>query len=273
MASRLLALIMFSLLISTTLNYVTASGQLQENEIPGFGGIQPQFTPPTDAERIPPPPPPDAMSLNNFSASSLVRENDTDADPLSVTNRTEILEILPLNSSNIIQFVDEELKNNTGIGLVPNSVLENITSRPKDQSNGNLSNTTLLGVISPEELAQIKNMTVSIGEREVLDLDEEDIPTRTPGNGTVVEEVVEELDLIPEQSPTDQQLTNDTSKSTQGKSQVSNQLPPRDFSIYQSPTNATSEITQDAPNQEDISPTNGSQNEDPCPSDKRLSTC
>ncbi|MGA7007111.1 MAG: hypothetical protein WBY28_08555, partial [Nitrososphaeraceae archaeon] len=64
------------------------------------------------------------MSVTEMPASPVERENETDSDPLSVTNRTELLEILPLNSSNIIEFVDQELKNDTGVGLVPGSILE-----------------------------------------------------------------------------------------------------------------------------------------------------
>ena len=52
-------------------------------------------------------------------------------------------------------------------------------------------------------------------------------------------------------------LTNDTLNSKQAKSVVSDQLPPREFIIDRSPSNDTSEITQDAPpNQEAIPPTN-----------------
>ena len=106
---------MIALLGSTSLGYVSVLGQA-ENEVPSFEGVNPGFTPPPESERTPPPPPSDALTVSELPKPSIERENETDVDPLSVTNRTEILEILPLNSTNIVKFIDEDLKNSTGRG-------------------------------------------------------------------------------------------------------------------------------------------------------------
>jgi hypothetical protein len=166
---------MLALLSGTTLNYVSVLGQV-EDEIPDFEGINPGFTPPPESQRTPPPPPPDALTVSELPPPSLARENETDVDPLSVTNRTEILEILPLNSTNIVKFVDEELKNNTGVGLAPGSILENITLEQENQPGGNLSNATILDMLGPQEKEEVANMTPIIREGgEIVDLEEADI--------------------------------------------------------------------------------------------------
>ena len=182
------------------------------------------------------------MSVTEMPASPVERENETDSDSLSITNRTELLEILPLNSSNIIEFVDQELKNDTGVGLVPGSILENITSAANG-SNGH-SNNTVLDVIPPEELMQVTNISVPTGEGgQVLDPDEQDLLA----NGTEVQDLVEKQDLAPQQSPIDQQSTNETSEVTQAEDQAINQVPPLVAPLDQSPVNGSSEATQNVP--------------------------
>jgi hypothetical protein len=193
-------IIMIALLSGTGLSYVNVLGQA-ENEVPSFEGQNPQFTPPPESERTPPPPPSDALTVTELPTPSEV-ENETDVDPLSVTNRTEILEILPLNSTNIVEFVDEELKNSTGVGLAPSSVLENLTVAENSQA-GNLSNTTILDVLGPQEIEEVANMTPTTNQSgELLDLDEVDLATanETDDEGVAEEEIV---------SPTS--TTNETS--------------------------------------------------------------
>ncbi len=115
---KIIHVLMIALLGGTGLDYVSVLGQA-ENEIPSFEGVNPGFTPPPESERTPPPPPSDALTVSELPKSSIERENETDVDPLSVTNRTEILEILPLNSTNIVEFIDEDLKNSTWRGTCP----------------------------------------------------------------------------------------------------------------------------------------------------------
>jgi hypothetical protein len=186
---RILHILMLALLSGTTLNYVSVLGQV-EDEIPDFEGINPGFTPPPESQRTPPPPPPDALTVSELPPPSLARENETDVDPLSVTNRTEILEILPLNSSNIVKFVDEELKNNTGVGLAPGSILENITLEQENQPGGNLSNATILDMLGPQEKEEVANMTPIIREGgEIVDLEEADIASANETEDEVEEAV------------------------------------------------------------------------------------
>jgi hypothetical protein len=201
---------MIALLSGTGLNYVSVLGQA-ENEIPSFEGVNPGFTPPPESERTPPPPPSDALTVSELPTSPLERENETDVDPLSVTNRTEILEILPLNSTNIVEFVDEDLKNSTGVGLAPGSVLENIASAQEGQI-GNLSNTTILDVLGPQEIEEVTNMTPTTTQGgEILDLDEIDIAS---ANETEDEEVEEEEIVSPSVTTNETSIDNATNGAT-----------------------------------------------------------
>jgi hypothetical protein len=207
---RIIHVLMIALLSGTGLNYVSVLGQA-ENEIPSFEGVNPGFTPPPESERTPPPPPSDALTVSELPTSPLERENETDVDPLSVTNRTEILEILPLNSTNIVEFVDEDLKNSTGVGLAPGSVLENIASAQEGQI-GNLSNTTILDVLGPQEIEEVTNMTPTTTQGgEILDLDEIDIAS---ANETEDEEVEEEEIVSPSVTTNETSIDNATNGAT-----------------------------------------------------------
>jgi hypothetical protein len=207
---RIIHVLMIALLSGTGLNYVSVLGQA-ENEIPSFEGVNPGFTPPPESERTPPPPPSDALTVSELPTSPLERENETDVDPLSVTNRTEILEILPLNSTNIVEFVDEDLKNSTGVGLAPGSVLENIASAQEGQI-GNLSNTTILDVLGPQEIEEVTNMTPTTTQGgEILDLDEIDIAS---ANETEDEEVEEEEIVSPSATTNETSIDNATNGAT-----------------------------------------------------------
>jgi hypothetical protein len=207
---KIIHILMIALLSSTSLGYVSVSGQA-ENEVPSFEGVNPGFTPPPESERTPPPPPSDALTVSELPKPSIERENETDVDPLSVTNRTEILEILPLNSTNIVKFIDEDLKNSTGVGLAPSSVLENITLAQEGE-NGNLSNTTILDVLGPQEIEEVTNMTPTTTEGgEPLDLDEVDMAT---ANETDDEGVEDEGEVSPPSTTNETSAENATSGGT-----------------------------------------------------------
>jgi hypothetical protein len=207
---KIIHILMIALLSSTSLGYVSVSGQA-ENEVPSFEGVNPGFTPPPESERTPPPPPSDALTVSELPKPSIERENETDVDPLSVTNRTEILEILPLNSTNIVKFIDEDLKNSTGVGLAPSSVLENITLAQEGE-NGNLSNTTILDVLGPQEIEEVTNMTPTTTEGgEPLDLDEVDMST---ANETDDEGVEDEGEVSPPSTTNETSAENATSGGT-----------------------------------------------------------
>jgi hypothetical protein len=245
---RILHILMLALLSGTTLNYVSVLGQV-EDEIPDFEGINPGFTPPPESQRTPPPPPPDALTVSELPPPSLARENETDVDPLSVTNRTEILEILPLNSSNIVKFVDEELKNNTGVGLAPGSILENITLEQENQPGGNLSNATILDMLGPQEKEEVANMTPIIREGgEIVDLEEADIASANETEDEV-EEAVSPPPTTNETSADN--ATNVASRETEDEGEEAVSPPPTTTTNETSADNATNVASRETEDEED----------------------
>ncbi|HSA73027.1 MAG TPA: hypothetical protein VLD84_03635 [Nitrososphaeraceae archaeon] len=123
-----------------------------DSEIPAFDGQNPGFTPKSEDGAAPPPPPADATTVDELPKETLVKDPDSEA--LSIANRTEILEMLPANSTKIIKFVDEDLKNSTGVGLAPTDVLDKLTSNPND-------NKSILSLATPEEVKQIESVVVN----------------------------------------------------------------------------------------------------------------
>ena len=123
-----------------------------DSETPAFDGQTPGFTPKSEDGAAPPPPPADATTVADLPKETLVKDPDSDA--LSIGNRTEILEVLPANSSKIIKFVDEGLKNSTGVGLAPTDVLEKLTSNAND-------NKSILSLATPEEVKEIESVVVN----------------------------------------------------------------------------------------------------------------
>ena len=123
-----------------------------DSETPAFDGQTPGFTPKSEDGAAPPPPPADATTVADLPKETLVKDPDSDA--LSIGNRTEILEVLPANSSKIIKFVDEDLKNSTGVGLAPTDVLEKLTSNAND-------NKSILSLATPEEVKEIESVVVN----------------------------------------------------------------------------------------------------------------
>jgi len=123
-----------------------------DSETPAFDGQTPGFTPKSEDGAAPPPPPADATTVAELPKETLVKDPDSDA--LSIGNRTEILEVLPANSTKIIKFVDDDLKNSTGVGLAPTDVLEKLTSNAND-------NKSILSLATPEEVKQIESVVVN----------------------------------------------------------------------------------------------------------------
>jgi hypothetical protein len=247
---RILHILILALLSGTTLNYVSVLGQV-EDEIPDFEGINPGFTPPPESQRTPPPPPPDALTVSELPPPSLAQENETDVDPLSVTNRTEILEILPLNSSNIVKFVDEELKNNTGVGLAPGSILENITLEQENQPGGNLSNATILDMLGPQEKEEVANMTPIIREGgEIVDLEEADIASANETEDEGEEAVSPPPTTTTNETSTDN-ATNVASRATEDEGEEAVSPPPTTTTNETSTDNATNVASRETEDEED----------------------
>ena len=149
----LLLLASVSFIIHPTQSQVFGQGanttNATESERPTADGLKPGFAPDSEDGAAPPPPPANAITVDKLPKENPVK--DPDSDPLSISNRTEILQILPANSSKIIKHVDEDLKNSTGVGLAPSDVLEKITS---EKSNDNKS---ILQVASPEDIKKIES--------------------------------------------------------------------------------------------------------------------
>jgi len=123
-----------------------------DSETPAFDGQTPGFTPKSEDGAAPPPPPADATTVADLPKETLVKDPDSDA--LSIGNRTEILEVLPANSTKIIKFVDDDLKNSTGVGLAPTDVLQKLTSNAND-------NKSILSLATPEEVKEIESVVVN----------------------------------------------------------------------------------------------------------------
>jgi hypothetical protein len=136
-------------------------------ERPTADGLNPAFVPDSEDGAAPPPPPANAITVDKLPKENPVK--DPDSDSLSITNRTEILQILPANSTKIVKHVDEDLKNSTGVGLAPSDVLEKITS---EKSNDNKS---ILQIASPEDIKKIESEDSAIANTTVGE-EEEDEP-------------------------------------------------------------------------------------------------
>jgi hypothetical protein len=161
-------------------------------EIPEFENGTAAFVPPPDREA--PPVPADAIKGADIPDEQ--PPEDTDSQPLSVSNRTELLEVLPSNSSKIIEHVDEDLKNSTGEGLLPPAILDKIIS---GEGQGN---DTILDISTPEELDEIKNfseVTTNQTTEEALE-EGEPISISNVTNATDTETVAEEQDGEEEQA-------------------------------------------------------------------------
>ena len=148
-------------IIHPTQNEVFGQGTNTTNttdtERPTAEGLNPGFVPDTEDGAAPPPPPANAITVDKLPKETPVK--DPDSDPLSISNRTEILSILPANSTKIIKFVDEDLKNTTGVGLAPKEVLDKLTSGSKDNKSND--NKSLLQLATPNEVKQIESIAVN----------------------------------------------------------------------------------------------------------------
>jgi hypothetical protein len=130
---------------------VEAEENTTDVEIPEFENQTAAFMPPPEGDREAPPIPADAIKGADIPKEEPPK--DTDSQPLSVSNRTELLEVLPANSTKIIEHVDEDLKNSTGEGLLPPAILDKIISGDKGNNN------SILDISTPEELDEIKNFS------------------------------------------------------------------------------------------------------------------
>ena len=177
--------------------------QVQENvtdaEIPSFENQNATFVPPPEGDREAPPIPADAIKGADLPKETPPK--DSDSQPLSVSNRTELLEVLPANSTKIIEHVDQDLKNSTGEGLLPPAILDKIISGEGQ------NNDTILDISTPQELDEIKNFSDSTTNQTTEEAIDEGEPIANITNATG-------LGGLPEAG--NMNATNATQEETQG---------------------------------------------------------
>ncbi len=171
----------------------------QENvtdvEIPKFENRTATFVPPPEDEREAPPVPANATNVDELPDE--MPPTDPDSVPLSITNRTEILEVLPANSTKIIERVNDDLKNSTGEGLLPPAILERILS---GEGQGN---DTILDISTPEELDEIRNFSESTTNLTTEDALDEGEPISNITNATAAEAAPEDQEEAEDEGRSD----------------------------------------------------------------------
>ncbi len=196
----------------------------QDEETPDFGGTKAPFTPLPEDDRSPPPPPSNATKVNELPKSLFVEENDTDSEPLVIANKTELLEVLPANATNAIEFIDSSLKNSTGQGLLPAGVLNNVTGA------GNLN-------MSSGATGEKRNITTILDFLNKENLTKEILPLISPTNKSVTSEDLEEMDqpqpsnvtenaTTSEEQPTTENATTSEEQPTTENATTSEEQPP-----------------------------------------------
>ena len=195
----------------------------QDEETPDFGGTKAPFTPLPEDDRSPPPPPSNATKVNELPKSLFVEENDTDSEPLVIANKTELLEVLPANATNAIEFIDSSLKNSTGQGLLPPGVLNNVTGA------GNLN-------MSSGPTGEKRNITTILDFLNKENLTKEILPLISPANKSVTSEDLEEMDepqpsnvtenaTTSEEQPTSENATTSEEQPTSENATTSEEQP------------------------------------------------
>jgi hypothetical protein len=180
-----------------------STAQVQENvtdaEIPSFENQNATFVPPPEGDREAPPIPADAVKGADLPKETPPK--DSDSQPLSVSNRTELLEVLPANSTKIIEHVDQDLKNSTGEGLLPPAILDKIISGEGQ------NNDTILDISTPQELDEIKNFSDSTTNQTTEEAIDEGEPIANNTNATGIGGLTEAGNM---------NATNATQEETQG---------------------------------------------------------
>jgi hypothetical protein len=184
----------------------------QDAETPDFGGTKAPFSPLPENERSPPPPPSNATQVNELPKNLFVQENDTDSEPLAIANKTELLEVLPANATNAIEFIDSSLKNSTGQGLLPPGILNNVTD------TGQLN-------ASSAPAGEKRNITTILDFLNKENLTKEVLPLISPANKSVTSEDLEEI-VEPQPSKVSENATTSETQPTTENVTTSEDLPP-----------------------------------------------
>ena len=189
----------------------------QDEETPDFGGTKAPFTPLPEDDRNPPPPPSNATKVNELPKSLFVEENDTDSEPLVIANKTELLEVLPANATNAIEFIDSSLKNSTGQGLLPSGVLNNVTGA------GSLN-------MSSGPTGEKRNITTILDFLNKENLTKEILPLISPTNKSITSEDLEEMDE-PQPSNVTENATTSEEQPTSENATTSDEQPGKDEAV------------------------------------------
>ena len=179
-SSPFVIITVFAMVILSVNGYQMKFAFSQDEETPDFGGTKAPFTPLPENERSPPPPPSNATQVNELPKNLFVEENDTDSEPLVIANKTELLEVLPANATNVIEFIDSSLKNSTGQGLLPPGILNNVTDA------GQLN-------MSSAPTGEKRNITTILDFLNKENLTKEVLPLISPANKSATSEDLEEI--------------------------------------------------------------------------------
>ena len=216
----------------------------QDEETPDFGGTKAPFTPLPEDDRSPPPPPSNATKVNELPKSLFVEENDTDSEPLVIANKTELLEVLPANATNAIEFIDSSLKNSTGQGLLPAGVLNNVTGA------GNLN-------MSSGPTGEKRNITTILDFLNKENLTKEILPLISPANKSVTSEDLEEMDEpqpsnVTEEQPTSENATTSEEQPTSENATTSEEQPTSENATTseEQPTSENATTSEEQPTSE-----------------------
>ena len=222
----------------------------QDEETPDFGGTKAPFTPLPEDDRSPPPPPSNATKVNELPKSLFVEENDTDSEPLVIANKTELLEVLPANATNAIEFIDSSLKNSTGQGLLPAGVLNNVTGA------GNLN-------MSSGPTGEKRNITTILDFLNKENLTKEILPLISPANKSVTSEDLEEMDepqpsnvtenaTTSEEQPTSENATTSEEQPTSENATTSEEQPTSENATTseEQPTSENATTSEEQPTSE-----------------------
>jgi hypothetical protein len=219
----------------------------QDEETPDFGGTKAPFTPLPEDDRSPPPPPSNATKVNELPKSLFVEENDTDSEPLVIANKTELLEVLPANATNAIEFIDSSLKNSTGQGLLPSGVLNNVTGAGNlNMSSGPTGEkrniTTILDFLNKENLTKEILPLISPTNKSVTSEDLEEMDEPQPSNVTENATTSEEQPASENATTTEEQPASENATTSEEQSGKDEAVPPINQESDQQPPVAEDEV-------------------------------
>ena len=238
---------LLAITILTVYGYQMKVAFSQDDETPNFGGTKAPFTPLPEDDRSPPPPPSNATKVNELPKSLFVEENDTDSEPLVIANKTELLEVLPANATNAIEFIDSSLKNSTGQGLLPAGVLNNVTgagnlNMSSGQTGEKRNITTILDFLNKENLTKEILPLISPANKSVTSEDLEEMDEPQPSNVTENATTSEEQPTSENATTSEEQPTSENATTSEEQSGKDEAVPPINQESDQQPSVAEDQV-------------------------------